>query len=70
MDRHAARRGPATADELIAAGWPGELIQPEAARMRLHNAVAALRSMGLRGLLLTSAEGYRLDEAAVLDRVD
>ncbi|HEY8144010.1 MAG TPA: hypothetical protein VIG06_15095 [Kofleriaceae bacterium] len=51
----------ASADELIAAGWPGESIQPEAARLRLYNAIAALRSMGLRGVLVTTDAGYRLD---------
>ncbi|HEU5055585.1 MAG TPA: hypothetical protein VFU21_03645 [Kofleriaceae bacterium] len=51
----------ASADELIAAGWPGESIQPEAARLRLYNAIASLRSMGLRGLLVTTDAGYRLE---------
>jgi hypothetical protein len=56
-----ARGGAAvTADDLIAAGWPGEQIQAEAARLRLYNAIATLRSMGLRGLLVTSDGGYRL----------
>ena len=53
--------GVATGDELIAAGWPGERIQPEAARLRLYNAIAALRSLGLRGLLVTTDGGYRLE---------
>jgi hypothetical protein len=53
----------ATADELIAAGWPAETIQPEAARLRLYNAIAALRAMGLRGVLVTTDAGYRLDAA-------
>ena len=51
----------AAADELIAAGWPGESIRPEAARLRLYNAIAALRAMGLRGVLLTTDAGYRLE---------
>jgi tetratricopeptide (TPR) repeat protein len=51
----------ASADQLIAAGWPGESIQPEAARLRLYNAIAALRAMGLRGLLVTTDSGYRLE---------
>jgi hypothetical protein len=51
---------PASPDQLVAAGWPGEVINPEAARLRLYNAVAALRAMGLRGLLVTSASGYQL----------
>ncbi len=61
-----ARAGANTsAEELIAAGWPGESIQPEAARLRLYNAIAALRSMGLRGALCTTDAGYRLDAAIV-----
>ena len=51
----------ASADQLIAAGWPGESIQPDAARLRLYNAIASLRSMGLRGVLVTTAAGYRLE---------
>jgi hypothetical protein len=49
-----------SADDLIAAGWPGEHIQPDAARLRLYNAVASLRAMGLRGLLVTTDAGYQL----------
>ena len=35
--------------------------QPDAARLRLYNAIASLRSMGLRGVLVTTAAGYRLE---------
>src|SRR6185295_15108438 len=50
-----------SADQLILAGWPGERIQPEAARLRLYNAIATLRLLGLRGLLVTTDAGYRLE---------
>ncbi len=53
--------GVASAEQLIEAGWPGEQIQPEAARLRLYNAIATLRSLGLRGLLVTTDAGYRLE---------
>jgi len=61
--RAESRLPAATPEELIAAGWPGEAILPEAARLRLYNAVAALRAMGLRGALVTTEAGYRLDAA-------
>jgi hypothetical protein len=51
------------ASELIEAGWPGERIQAEAALNRLHVAIATLRKLGLRNILVKSTDGYRLDEA-------
>lgn len=47
-------------EKLIAAAWPGERIDRSAARNRLNNALATLRSLGLRRLLVTEQRGYRL----------
>ncbi len=47
-------------DGLIAAAWPGERIQAKAARNRLHVAIASLRQMGLRAVLLRDDDGYLL----------
>ncbi|MFT3776011.1 MAG: tetratricopeptide repeat protein [Minicystis sp.] len=47
--------------ELIACGWPGERILPEAGTERVYTAVATLRKLGLRKLLLQRDDGYLLD---------
>ena len=46
---------------LFAAGWPGERAKESAAGNRVYVALAALRTLGLRGLLQSMPEGYRLD---------
>lgn len=50
-------------DEVFAAGWPGERIQPESAAARVYTAVQRLRGMGLAGALITRDDGYLLDPA-------
>jgi predicted ATPase len=50
-------------DALLAAGWPGEQIRPEAGAMRVWNAIAELRKLGLREVLLRRGDGYLLDPA-------
>ena len=45
---------------LFAAAWPGEKAIPSAAAHRVRVAVATLRKMGLRELLVTTPEGYSL----------
>ncbi len=57
-------------EELVAAGWPLEVIQPEAAKTRLYNAIGSLRSLGLRGVIATSAQGYSLDGEINLEILD
>lgn len=47
--------------ELVEAGWPGEKMLRKSASIRLRNAVARMRSAGLRDILLTSNGGYLLD---------
>lgn len=49
------------AEQLIAAGWPGEQILPAAAKNRLGVALARLRKLGLRDQLQRTAAGWRLD---------
>ncbi|MEM9691159.1 MAG: hypothetical protein AAGA56_01320, partial [Myxococcota bacterium] len=48
---------------LVAQGWPGEKILAEAGRNRVYAAVAALRRMGLRDVILREPAGYVLDPA-------
>ncbi|MEO7093153.1 MAG: hypothetical protein ABI175_07880, partial [Polyangiales bacterium] len=52
-------------EALIAAVWPGERIQPDAARTRLYAAVRRLRTIGLGDALVQTLGGYRLDVARV-----
>jgi hypothetical protein len=40
--------------------WPGERLVPSAQKNRLHVAIATLRKLGLRGVLLRRGEGYFL----------
>lgn len=51
----------ASIGRLVEQGWPGEKVLPEAGTERVYNAVATLRSLGLRKLLLQRDDGYLLD---------
>ena len=48
-------------EALREAGWPGEKMSVEAATNRIHVALAALRQLGLRDLIVHDEQGYRLD---------
>ena len=47
-------------DALLAAAWPGERVIPSAGAHRVRVALSTLRKLGLRDLIRTSEEGYRL----------
>jgi predicted ATPase/predicted negative regulator of RcsB-dependent stress response len=67
-DGLAADRGRGlSVDELAEAGWPGERVLVEAAQTRVRVAVATLRKLGLRGLLVTRDDGYVLDPAVEVE---
>jgi hypothetical protein len=51
---------------LLAHGWPGERLLTEAASTRLRVAIATLRRLGLRDVLLTRDDGYLLDPSAAI----
>lgn len=57
-----------TKDELVARGWPEEVLHPEAAKGRLYTAIRQLRDLGLRDILLTRSGGYLLDSKVPLIR--
>jgi predicted ATPase len=57
-----------TIDELIAVGWPSEKIATEAALNRAYVALASLRKMGLRGILVQGGGGYALSPAVAVRR--
>jgi tetratricopeptide (TPR) repeat protein len=56
------------AGDLIEAAWPGERIDPRAAKNRLHVAIATLRRMGLGDSIERDARGYRLSHALSIVR--
>jgi hypothetical protein len=51
-------------EALIAEGWPGQRVLVEAAATRVRVAIATLRRLGLRAVLLTREDGYLLDPRA------
>ena len=53
---------------LIEAGWPGERIVAGAGEERVYAAIATLRRLGLRGLLLQNGDGYLLSPELPLVR--
>ena len=57
-------------DELLAVGWPGEIVLPKAGRNRVYVAIATLRKLGLGPLVLQRDEGYLLDPVVPLERRD
>ncbi|MEZ4335889.1 MAG: hypothetical protein R3B82_04615 [Sandaracinaceae bacterium] len=47
-------------DALLAAGWPGESVQPKAGRARVYVAISTLRKLGLEGVVARTDAGYAL----------
>jgi hypothetical protein len=56
-----AASGGLTSNEAFAAGWPGERAHPNAAQVRVYTAIHALRSFGLRTVLVRRNGSYTLD---------
>jgi hypothetical protein len=59
-----------TWQELLRAGWPSESPRLDAAKNRVYVAVAQLRSMGLRDVLMSDDTGYFLDPSVPLSWSD
>lgn len=55
-----------TIETIIEVGWPGERIASDAALNRAYVALASLRKMGLRGLLLHGGGGYAISSGIVV----
>lgn len=53
---------------LTSRGWPNERVLVEAASTRVRVAIATLRKLGLRDVLLTRDDGYVIDPEAVVER--
>ena len=49
--------------ESLAAGWPGERVRDSTGANRVHVASTTLRNLGLRAILVSSADGYALTSA-------
>jgi hypothetical protein len=58
-------RAPVSTAALLDAGWPGERVVHQAGSARVRTAIATLRRLGLRELLVTTGEGYMLDADVV-----
>lgn len=68
---HQARSGAGLPlDALLEAGWPGEKVMPSAGANRVYVALTGLRKLGLRKLLISRDDGYLLDPAVPVQRVD
>lgn len=57
----------ATKQDLIAAGWPGERLLPDAAANRLHVALSELRKLGLARAIVHQGDGWTLDPAVAIE---
>lgn len=57
-------------EALLEAGWPGEKVMPSAGANRVYVALTSLRKLGLRTVLLSREDGYLLDPATPMRRVD
>jgi predicted ATPase len=74
LERLAERREiapgePLPVEALVAAGWPGERMLPKAGATRVYTAIASLRRLGLKGMLVRDDRGYRLLEGVPISRV-
>ncbi len=56
-------------EALREAGWPGEAIQHDAAVNRVHVALAELRKVGLKPVIIRCDQGYLLDPEVEIRRV-
>ena len=56
-------------EDLLESGWPGEKMRPDAAAHRVRVAISTMRKMGLRDVLRTEEDGYRIDPSFRIVRV-
>ena len=74
LERLAERREiapgePLSVEALVAAGWPGERMLPKAGATRVYTAIASLRRLGLRDMLVRDEGGYSLRTDVPIARV-
>lgn len=61
---------PATLDDVLEAGWPGEVMTHESGKRRVYVSVKRLRDLGLEELLVTAGDGYMLDPNVPIEFVE
>jgi hypothetical protein len=64
--RHASPGDAVTLDEIVSSAWPGERMHTTAAFNRAYVALATLRKLGLRDVLVTGSGGYWLSPAVTV----
>jgi predicted ATPase len=69
-ERESAPGEPLSVEALVAAGWPGERVLPKAGATRVYTAIASLRRLGLRDLLVRTERGYLLQPSIGIERAD
>jgi predicted ATPase len=74
LERLAERREiapgePLAVEALVAAGWPGERMLSKAGATRVYTAIASLRRLGLKGMLVRDERGYLLRADVPISRV-
>jgi hypothetical protein len=55
-------------EDVLSSGWPGENPDPESGRNRVYVALAELRSLGLRDVLVRGDDGYRIGSSVRVRR--
>lgn len=56
-----------SADDVLDAGWPGDIVTADAGAARVYSAIRTLRTNGLEEVLITQDDGYLIDpEVAIL----
>jgi Tetratricopeptide repeat len=65
--RIVAPGAPSSASELLVAGWPGERVLHGPGQIRVRNAIAQLRKLGLRTAIVNGGGGWLLDSTAALE---
>ncbi|TXD37726.1 AAA family ATPase [Lujinxingia vulgaris] len=66
IERARAGEPSADMDAVIAAGWPGEQIEPRSAANRVYSTVRMLRNLGLGEVIVTDDVGYRVAEGVLI----
>lgn len=66
---HVDGEGALGGEELVAEGWPGERILVEAAATRVRVAIATLRKLGLREVIVTRDDGYLIDPGLAVELI-
>jgi predicted ATPase/predicted negative regulator of RcsB-dependent stress response len=67
-ERTLAGEPSADVDAVVAAGWPGEDLEAQSAANRVYATIRMLRNLGLKDVIVTDDDGYRLDDDVLVMR--